>query len=435
MPFNVAIVGRPNVGKSSIFNRMIGDRKAITDEMPGVTRDRIYARATWLTKSFGLIDTGGIDIGDAPFLEQVKQQALFAVDEASLILFVVDSRAGLTEIDSQIAKILYSYQKPVLVLVNKVDNKEMVNLIYDFYSLGFGDPFAVSALHGIGFGDVLDKIVELMPKESQKEEMDTIKLAVIGYPNVGKSSLVNTILGEQRVIVSEIAGTTRDAIDTKFTRDGEKYTIVDTAGIKKRGQIYQSTDRYALLRALQATERSDIVLFLIDASRDLINQDKHVAGLITEYSKGCVIVVNKWDLVEKDSKAMQNYEKMVREEFQFLPFAEVCFVSSLLNQRIETIFTAIQKAYQNYNKTLKTPVLNNFLNDMTSLVPPKMYKKNLANFYYMTQVAVKPPTFVIFVNNPNFVHFSYKRYLENKLREVFDFTGTPIKLIFRKRSE
>ncbi len=433
MPFTVAIVGRPNVGKSSIFNRLIGDRKSITDDEPGVTRDRIYARATWLTKSFGLIDTGGIDIGDAPFLDQIKQQALFAVNEANLVLFVVDSRTGLTDLDEQIARILYQYKKDVIVVVNKVDNQELMSSIYEFYNLGFGDPLGVSAHHGIGIGDLLDKIINFMPHITPKKDHDSIKLAVIGYPNVGKSSLVNAILDENRVIVSDVAGTTRDAVDSTFQRDNKKYTIIDTAGIKKRGQIYESTDRYALIRALQATERSDVVLFLIDASRDLINQDKHVAGLITEYGKACVIVVNKWDLVEKDSKTMAKYIEKLRGEFKFLPFAEIVFVSSTEKTRLHTIFEAVDQAYEHYNKKLQTSVLNEFLTDITMMNPPKMFNRGEARFYYMTQVSTKPPAFVIFVNDPNYVHFSYKRYIENKLRELFDFTGTPVKFIFRKR--
>lgn len=432
MPFTVAIVGRPNVGKSSIFNRIIGDRKAITAEQPGVTRDRIYAKATWLTKSFTLIDTGGIDFGDAPFLEQIEEQALLAMNEADLILFVVDSRTGLTDIDEYIAKKLYGVKKPVIVVVNKVDNIEIKQNIYEFYSLGLGEPIGVSALHGIGIGDLLDKIVSYLPNEESSTDDESIKVAVIGYPNAGKSSLVNAVLGEQRVIISDIPGTTRDAIDTKFNRNDQLYTIIDTAGIKKRGQIYESTDYYSLLRALKAVERADVVLFLIDGSRDLINQDKHVAGLITEYKKSCVIVVNKWDLVEKDSNTMQKYEQNIREEFKFLPFAEVCFVSSKYKTRLETLFPAIDRAYENYNRKLKTSVLNEFLNDMTQMVPPKMVKNRIATFKYMTQVATRPPAFVIFVNDPNLVHFSYRRYLENRMRELFDFKGTPINLIFRK---
>ena len=404
MSFKVAIVGRPNVGKSSLFNRIIGYRKSITAEQPGVTRDRIYARATWLTRSFGLIDTGGIDLKDAPFLEQIRHQATIAMSEADLILLVVDSRSGLTDLDENVAKMLYREKKPVIVVVNKVDNQSLKDSIYDFYGLGFGDPIGVSALHGIGIGDLLDEIIKYMPEDEVTIEDDSIKVAVIGYPNVGKSSLVNAILGEERTIISNIAGTTRDAVDTVIEKEGQKYTIIDTAGIKKRGQIYESTDYYSLLRAVDAVERSDVVLFLIDAERDLINQDKHVAGLITEYNKACVIVVNKWDVVLKETNTMKNYEDKVRGEFKFLPFAEICFVSSKEKTRLNTLFPAINKAYESYNRELKTSVLNEFLADMTSMVPPKNVKTGTAKFFYMTQVSTKPPTFVIFVNDPKLVH-------------------------------
>ena len=360
MSFKVAIVGSPNVGKSSLFNRIIGYRKSITAEQPGVTRDRIYARATWLTRSFGLIDTGGIDLKDAPFLEQIRHQATIAMSEADLILLVVDSRSGLTDLDENVAKMLYREKKPVIVVVNKVDNQSLKDSIYDFYGLGFGDPIGVSALHGIGIGDLLDEIIKYMPEDEVTIEDDSIKVAVIGYPNVGKSSLVNAILGEERTIISNIAGTTRDAVDTVIEKEGQKYTIIDTAGIKKRGQIYESTDYYSLLRAVDAVERSDVVLFLIDAERDLINQDKHVAGLITEYNKACVIVVNKWDVVLKETNTMKNYEDKVRGEFKFLPFAEICFVSSKEKTRLNTLFPAINKAYESYNRELKTSDLNEF---------------------------------------------------------------------------
>lgn len=433
MPYTVAIVGRPNVGKSSLFNRIIGDRKAITDDKPGVTRDRIYGSAAWLTRHFGLIDTGGIDIGDAPFLEQIKTQAMLAVNEADLIVFVVDSRVGLTEVDTYIARLLYPAEKPVIVAVNKVDNDQLRGTVYEFYSLGFGEPIAVSANHGIGMGDLLDEIIKQMPTEGNLEDDDSIKLAVIGYPNVGKSSLTNRILGQKRVIVSDIPGTTRDAIDTKFVRDGKDYTIVDTAGIKKSGQIYESTDKYALLRALKAADRADVLLLVLDGSRELINQDKHVGGIIQEYQKAAVIVVNKWDLVDKETQTMKKIEGDLRDEFNFIPYVEICFVSSLDNKRIHTIFEAIDRAYESYNRTLSTSILNEFLMDVTAMNPPKLFNKGMAKFSYMTQIQTKPPTFLVFVNNPNYIHFSYERYLENKLRELFQFTGSPIKLLIRKK--
>lgn len=434
MPYTVAIVGRPNVGKSSLFNRLIGTRLSITDDAPGVTRDRIYAKSEWLTRTFAVIDTGGIEIGDAPFLEQIKQQALVAINEANLIVFVVDSRSGLTDDDNVIAKMLYQTDKKVIVAVNKVDNIELKTSIYEFYGLGFGDPIAISSHHGIGMGELLDQIVENMPEETENfDDDDVIKLAVIGYPNVGKSSLTNAILGQERVIVSEIAGTTRDAVDTPFVKDGKDYVIIDTAGIKKRGQVYESTEKYSVLRAVSAIERSDIGLVVIDGSRDLIAQDKHVAGYLQDYSRGAVIVVNKWDIVEKDEKTMKKMTEDIYDELKFLTFAEICFVSAKDNKRISTIFTAVDKAYENFNKRIPTNIINDILLDSVSMNPPAAFNQGKAKFSYVTQVSTKPPTFVIFVNDPNYVHFSYLRYLENQFRKAFDFTGSPIKLILRKK--
>lgn len=328
MPFKVAIVGRPNVGKSSLFNRMIGSRLSITDDAPGVTRDRIYAKTEWLTKSFAVIDTGGIEISDAPFLEQIKQQADVAIQEADLIVFVVDSRSGLTDDDLFIAKRLYPTDKKVIVVVNKVDNIELKQSIYEFYALGFGDPIPVSANHGIGMGELMDQIVQSMPEDFADDTHDeAIKIAVIGYPNVGKSSLTNAILGQERVIVSEIAGTTRDAIDTPFKKDDIEYVIIDTAGIRKRGQVYENTEKYSVLRALQAIERCDVALIVVDGTRDIIAQDMHVAGYIQDYTKASVVVVNKWDIVVKDEKTMGTMKQEIYDTFKFLAYTEVCFVS------------------------------------------------------------------------------------------------------------
>ncbi|BCR35673.1 ribosome biogenesis GTPase Der [Mariniplasma anaerobium] len=434
MPFKVAIVGRPNVGKSSLFNRLVGERLSITDDMPGVTRDRIYAKAEWLTKNFRVIDTGGIDIGDAPFLNQIKAQAQVAMDEADVIVFVVDGKVGLSDSDYYIAKLLYKSETPVILAVNKIDDINQVNNIYEFYALGLSEPIATSAQHGIGIGDLLDRIVSYMKEDDIEYDEDAIRFCVVGRPNVGKSSLTNVILGEERVIVSEISGTTRDAIDTQFKKDRKEYVVIDTAGIKKRGKVYENTDKYSVLRALSALERSDVALLVLDGEEGIIEQDKHVAGYIAEYYKAVVIVVNKWDAVLKDEKTMRKMEKKVKEEFKFLDYAEIVFVSAKDNNRIQTIFPAINHAYDNFQKQIQTSVLNDLMHDAVAMNPTPIFNHGKAQFNYATQVAIKPPTFIMFVNNPDFVHFSYTRYLHNQLREAIDFTGTPIKLILRKKA-
>ncbi|AUD63268.1 ribosome biogenesis GTPase Der [Tenericutes bacterium MO-XQ] len=434
MPFKVAIVGRPNVGKSSLFNRIIGERLSITDDVAGVTRDRLYARAQWLTKNFRVIDTGGIDIGDAPFLNQIKAQAQIAMDEADVILFVVDGKVGLTDSDYYIAKLLYKTEKPVILAVNKIDDINQAANIYEFYALGFSDPIATSAQHGIGIGDLLDKVVSHMTEEEETYDENIIRFCVVGRPNVGKSSLTNAILGEERVIVSEISGTTRDAIDTQFRKDRRDYVVIDTAGIKKRGKIYENTDKYSVLRALSALDRSDVALLVVDGEEGIIEQDKHVAGYVADAFKAVVIVVNKWDAVLKDEKTMKKMEKTVKEEFKFIDYAEVVFVSAKDNNRIHTIFPAINNAYENYQKEVQTSILNDLMHDAVAMNPTPIFNHGKAQFNYATQVAIKPPTFVMFVNNPDFVHFSYERYLQNQLREAIDFTGTPIKLILRKKA-
>lgn len=434
MPFKVAIVGRPNVGKSSLFNRIIGERLSITDDVAGVTRDRLYARAQWLTKNFRVIDTGGIDIGDAPFLNQIKAQAQIAMDEANVILFVVDGKVGLTDSDYYIAKLLYKTEKPVILAVNKIDDINQAANIYEFYALGFSDPIATSAQHGIGIGDLLDKVVSHMTEEEETYDENIIRFCVVGRPNVGKSSLTNAILGEERVIVSEISGTTRDAIDTQFRKDRRDYVVIDTAGIKKRGKIYENTDKYSVLRALSALDRSDVALLVVDGEEGIIEQDKHVAGYVADAFKAVVIVVNKWDAVLKDEKTMKKMEKTVREEFKFIDYAEIVFVSAKDNNRIHTIFPAINTAYENYQKEIQTSILNDLMHDAVAMNPTPIFNHGKAQFNYATQVAIKPPTFVMFVNNPDFVHFSYERYLQNQLRDAIDFTGTPIKLILRKKA-
>lgn len=433
MPFKVAIVGRPNVGKSSLFNRIVGSRLSITDDQPGITRDRIYAKAEWLTKSFRVIDTGGIDIGDAPFLNQIKAQAQIAMDEANVIIFVVDGRQGLIESDHYIAKLLYKTEKPVILAVNKIDDISMANNAYEFYALGFGTPIAVSTIHGIGMGDLLDEVIKHMTEEDKSYDDSVIQFCIVGRPNVGKSSLTNAILGEERVIVSEIAGTTMDAIDTQFRKDRKDYVVIDTAGIKKRGKVYENADKYSVLRALTAIERSDIALLVIDGTEGVIEQDKHVAGYVADYAKAVVIVVNKWDLIEKDEKTMKKMEDKIKDEFKFLEYAEVVFVSAKNNARVHTIFPALNRAYENYNKTVQTSVINDLLMDATAMNPTSIFNGGKASFSYTTQVSIKPPTFILFVNNPDYVHFSYLRYLDNQWRKAFDFTGTPIKLLLRKK--
>lgn len=434
MPFKVAIVGRPNVGKSSLFNRLVGSRLSITDDEAGVTRDRIYGKAEWLTKNFRVIDTGGIDLGDAPFLNQIKAQAQIAMDEADVIIFTVDGKGGLQDSDQYIAKILYKTEKPVILAVNKIDDINQIQNIYEFYALGFGEPIAISSHHGIGIGDLLDKVISYMTEDDPIYEDTTLSFCIVGRPNVGKSSLTNAILGEERVIVSEISGTTRDAIDTQFKKDRKDYVVIDTAGIKKRGKVYENTDKYSVLRALSAIERSDVALLVIDGNEGVIEQDKHVAGYVNDYGKACVIVVNKWDAVEKDEKTMKKMEEKIKDEFKFMDYAEVVFVSAKHNQRIHTIFPALNLAFENYQKEVQTSILNDLLQDAVAMNPTPIFNHGKAQFNYATQVAVKPPTFVLFVNNPDFVHFSYVRYLNNQFRSAIDFTGTPIKLILRKKA-
>ncbi len=433
MPFKVAIVGRPNVGKSSLFNRIVGSRLAITDDAAGITRDRIYARAEWLTKNFRVIDTGGIDLGDAPFLSHIKAQAQVAMDEADVTLFVVDGKMGVSTSDHYIAKMLYKSEKPVLLVVNKIDDVAQMANAYEFYALGLGDPIAVSSHHGIGIGDLLDKIISFMSDETKPQYEDAIAFSIVGRPNVGKSSLANAILGQERTIVSEISGTTRDAIDTEFKKDRNHYVVIDTAGIKKRGKIYENADKYSVLRALSAIERSEVALLVIDGEEGIIEQDKHVAGFIADAYKAVVIVVNKWDAVTKDERTMKKMEDKVRHEFQFLPYAPVVFVSAKYGERIQTLFPALNLAYANYHKRVKTSVLNDILQDALQMNPTPIHNHGKAQFNYVTQVSSKPPTFVFFVNNPDFVHFSYQRYLANQLRKAIDFTGTPLKIILRKK--
>ncbi|MCE3042687.1 ribosome biogenesis GTPase Der [Lacticaseibacillus rhamnosus] len=429
----LAIVGRPNVGKSTIFNRILGERVSIVEDTPGVTRDRIYGKSEWLGKEFAVIDTGGIDLGDEPFLAQIKDQAEIAIDEADVILFLTSIEAGVTDADERVAQILYRANKPVVLAVNKVDNPERRQDIYDFYSLGFGEPLPLSGTHGIGLGDVLDAVLAAFPNEASADEDDSIKFSLIGRPNVGKSSLVNAILGENRVIVSPIEGTTRDAIDTKFEADGETFTMIDTAGIRKRGKVYENTEKYAVMRALRAIDRSDVVLFVINAEEGIREQDKKVAGYAHEAGRGIIIVVNKWDTLEKDNRTMKDFENLIRQEFQYLDYAPIIFVSAKTHQRLQSLPAMIVEVSENQTRRIQSSVLNDVLMDAITVTPTPTVNGRRLRIYYMTQVAVKPPTFVVFVNDPDLLHFSYERFLINQLRQAFDFSGTPIHVIARKR--
>ncbi|MCD8028326.1 MAG: ribosome biogenesis GTPase Der [Erysipelotrichaceae bacterium] len=429
----VAIVGGANVGKSTIFNRIVGERVSIVEDIPGVTRDRIYANASWLTREFRVIDTGGIEIKNATFTQQIKAQAEIAIEEADVIIFVTNGREGVTKEDEYVARLLQKSGKHVILAVNKIDDSAYMHDIYDFYSLGIGDPIAVSGSHGIGIGDVLDQVIQLMPSEEEERQDDEIRFSIIGRPNVGKSSLTNAILGEERVIVSQVEGTTRDAIDTAFEKDGQKYRVVDTAGMRKRGKIYENVEKYSILRAMSAIEKSDVVLALLDGSTGVIVQDKHVAGNAHEAGKPTILVVNKWDLVEKESKTMQKMEKDIREQFKYLDYAPIVFVSALKNQRVNNLLPLIQEVNESAHLRVSTSVLNDVLVDAQTMNPTTTFNGGRLKIYYANQVAVCPPTFVLFTNNPDYMHFSYKRYLENKLRDAFGFVGTPIHIICRKR--
>lgn len=431
----VAVVGRPNVGKSTLFNRIAGERISIVEDTPGVTRDRIYAHAEWLGKHFSMIDTGGIEISDQPLLTQIRQQAEIAIDEADVIIFVADVENGVTDADEQVARILYRSNKPVVLAVNKVDNPERRSDIYDYYSLGLGEPYAVSSVHGIGMGDLLDAVIKEFPDNAANDEDDSIHFSFIGRPNVGKSSLVNAILGENRVIVSNVAGTTRDAINTQFeTADGQKFTMVDTAGIRKKGKIYENTERYSLMRSMRAIDDSDVVLVVLNAEEGIRELDKHIAGYAHEAGCGVIIVVNKLDtLKEKDHRTMTDFTNLIRQEFQYLSYAPIIFVSAKTKQRLNQLPGLIEEVYQHHRQRIQSAVLNDVLMDAIAANPTPTQNGRRLRVYYGTQVATEPPTFVIFVNDPELMHFSYERYLENQIRKAFDFSGTPIHLIKRQR--
>ncbi len=428
----VAIVGSPNVGKSTIFNRIIGDRRAIVDDEAGITRDRLYGTASWLGKSFTLIDTGGIEVANRPFQEQIRVQANIAIDEADIILFVVDGKIGITTDDHMVAKLLRKVKKPILLLVNKIDEGLQAANAAEFYALGLGEPIPVSGSHGVGIGDVLNRIIDKIPDDKEKNDDDTVTFCLIGRPNVGKSSLTNAILSQERVIVSDISGTTRDSIDTPFTKDGVNYVVIDTAGLKKKGKIYEAIDKYSAIRALKAIERSEIVLLVLDGKAGITEQDKHVIQYATDLHKAIIIVVNKWDLVDKDTNTMSSYEKTIRNEYKFLDYAPIVFLSALTKRRVNSLFDSLTLVHQAYHTRIQTSILNNVIQEAQVMNQAPDFNGGRLKIYYSTQILTAPPTISLVVNDPEFMHFSYQRYLENRLRETFNFEGTPIKISLKK---
>ncbi len=430
----VAIVGSPSVGKSTIFNRIIGEKKSIIEETRGVTRDRIYAHTSWLTKYFDIVDTGGIELENSTFQSQIRMQVEIAINEADVILFVVDGKVGLNDDDYLVAKMLYKSNKPVILAVNKIDDSHLINNIYEFYSLGLGEPIPCSGAHGVGIGEILDKILEYLSKNEEKQSQLTgLRFSIIGRPNVGKSSLCNAILNENRVIVSNVEGTTRDAVDTKFVRNGKEYVVIDTAGLKKRGKIYEAIDKYAALRALRAIDGSDVCLLVIDGNEGIKEQDKHVVGYAIEAKKAIIIIVNKWDLVKKDNNTMNEFTKEIRKEFKFLDYAPVIYTSAINKLRIDDIFDTLEKVYESYTFQIQTSVLNDIIQEAQMMNETPEFNGGRCRIYYAQQVSSKPLTIALFVNEPTWMHFSYMRYIENRIRESFELTGSPINLVLRKR--
>ncbi|WP_027356827.1 ribosome biogenesis GTPase Der [Desulfofundulus thermocisternus] len=431
----VAIVGRPNVGKSTLFNRLVGNRVAIVEDEPGITRDRLYRDAEWAGRVFTLVDTGGLDFagsGDIP--RQVRRQVELAIEEADVILFLVDARAGLTSTDEDTAALLRRTRKPVLLVANKVEDFQRPGQLAEFYRLGLGEPIPVSAAQGMNTGDLLDRLVSVLPPETgEEEEADTIRIAVIGRPNVGKSSLVNAILGEERVIVSEIPGTTRDAIDTWFEREGQRYILVDTAGIRRKSRIEEAVEKYSVIRSFKAVDRCEVALVVLDALEGVTDQDKRIAGYAHEQGKASVLVVNKWDLVNKDSHTYQRFTELIRRELAFMTYAPVVFVSALTRKRISRLLEMVNLVAQQQCLRIGTSDLNRLIRDAVLRNPPPAAKNKRLKIFYATQSGVKPPTFILFVNDPELMHFSYLRYLENQLRAAFGFEGTPIRFILRQR--
>ena len=434
----VAIVGRPNVGKSTLFNSLAGHNISIVKDTPGVTRDRIYADVNWLNYPFTLIDTGGIEPeSEDVILSQMREQAQMAIDTAHVILFIVDVRQGLQDADDKVADMLRRSGKPVLLIVNKVDSfeKQMMD-VYEFYNLGMGEPIPVSSSGKLGLGDMLDEVVRHFPQhDSEDEEDDTPRVAIIGKPNVGKSSLINKLTGKNRAIVSDIAGTTRDAIDTRLTVNGKEYIRIDTAGIRRKSKIREDLERYSIIRAVTAVEKADVVALVIDAVQGVTEQDAKIAGIAHERGKGVLVAVNKWDAVEKDDRTVNTFSADVRNTLSFMPYAEIIFVSALTGQRLPRLFNIIDMILENQSLRIQTGVLNEILTEAVAMQQPPSDRGRRLKIYYMTQVAVKPPTFVLFVNDKELMHFSYVRYLENRIRDAFGFRGTPLKFIIRERKD
>ena len=434
----IAIVGRPNVGKSMLFNKLVGQRLSIVEDTPGVTRDRLYAEAEWRNRKFDLVDTGGIEpSADSQILAFMRQQAEIAIQHATVILFVCDIKTGLTASDQEVANMLLRSQKPVELAVNKMDQVGITNPdIYEFYNLGLGDPIAVSAVHGHGTGDLLDACMEYFPPEDEEEEEDdVIKVAIIGKPNVGKSSLVNRILGEQRVIVSDMAGTTRDAVDSYFENQKGKYLFIDTAGMRKKSKVDDRIEKFSVLRATMAIERADVCLILVDANEGVTEQDTKVAGLAHEAGKACIIVVNKWDAIEKDDKTMDHMRQDIRRDLSYMTYAPIVFISALTGQRVDRLFDLINYVNDQASLRITTGMLNTVLADATARVQPPTDKGRRLKIYYMTQIGIKPPHFVCFCNDAKLFHFSYQRYLENQIRSTFGLEGTPVRLTIRQKSD
>ncbi|MEE0862015.1 MAG: ribosome biogenesis GTPase Der [Lachnospiraceae bacterium] len=431
----VAIVGRPNVGKSTLFNALAGEMISIVKDTPGVTRDRIYADVTWLDKAFTMIDTGGIEPNTSDIiLSQMREQAQIAIDTADVIVFVVDIRQGLVDSDAKVADMLRRSHKPVILCVNKVDSfKKMEADVYEFYNLGLGDPIPVSAASRQGFGELLDEITKNFPSIDDELEDDRPRVAIVGKPNVGKSSLINKLLGERRLIVSDIAGTTRDAVDTTIKRDGKEYIFIDTAGLRRKNKIKEELEKYSIIRTVTAVERADVVVIVIDATEGVTEQDAKIAGIAHERGKGIIVAVNKWDAIEKNDKTIYEHTNKIKEILSFMPYAEMLFISALTGQRTNKLFDTIDMVIENHSLRVATGVLNEIMTEAVALQQPPSDKGKRLKLYYMTQVAVKPPTFVIFVNDKELMHFSYTRYIENKVREAFGFKGTPLKFIIRER--